>query len=122
MTEPRAITVSPLILPRLVSTSSCMPSAKNASSFSALMFSNGRTATVFSDTGTACAAGEAETDAAGWTRLVDFVRYHPATAITQAAATAAATAILLTNAEAGVVNRHVCGKDNCNWLATAAID
>src|SRR6266513_5436530 len=99
-----------------------MPSAKKASSLSVLIFSNGRTAMLFSETAAACAAGVLETDAAGWTRAFDFVKYHPAIAIRQAAATAAVMAICLTRRVGRVVNPRVCGRDCCKRLATSAAD
>src|SRR5882724_1852264 len=100
-----------------------MPSAKKASSFSALIFSNGRTAMLFSETAAACAADLLGTEAAGWTRGFDFVKYHPAIAIRQAAATpAVAVAICLTGRVARVLNVRVCGRDNCKRLATSAVD
>ena len=99
-----------------------MPSAKKASSFSALRFSNGRTAMLFSETAVACATGAVETDAAGWTRGFDFVKYHPAIAIRQAAATPAVMAIFLSGRVARVHSIRVCGRDNCNRCATSAVD
>src|SRR6266550_1106785 len=99
-----------------------MPSAKKASSFSALRFSNGRTAMLFSETAPACAAGALETGAAGWTRGFDFVKYHAAIAIRQAAATPAVMPIFLTGRVARVLNDRVCGKGNCNRLAISAVD
>src|SRR6266446_4514731 len=99
-----------------------MPSAKNASSFSALIFSKGKTAMLFSETGAACAAGVLETDAAGWTRGFDFVKYQPAIAIRQAAATPAVMPIFLTGRVARVLSVCVCGRDNCNRLAISAVD
>src|SRR6266576_2942573 len=122
MTDARAMTVSSLTLPKVVRTSSWMPSAKNASSLSALIFSNGRTAMLFSETATAWAAGVLEADAAGWTRGFDFVKYHPAIAIRQAAATPAVMAIFLSGLLARPLNVGVCGRDNCNRFATSAVD
>src|SRR2546421_7474974 len=95
-----------------------MPSAKKASSFSALIFSNGRTAMLFSETAAACAAGVLETDAAGWTRGFDFVKYHAAIAIRQAAATPAVM-IFVSGRVARVFSVRVCGRDNCNRFATS---
>src|SRR6266481_304190 len=98
-----------------------MPSAKKASSFSALRFSNGRTAMLFSETAAACAAGVLETDAAGWTRGFDFAKYHPAIAIRQAAETPAMMAIFVSGRVARRVLRvRVCGRDN--RFATSAVD
>src|SRR5438094_10679232 len=99
-----------------------MPSAKKASSFSALIFSKGRTAMLFSETAVACVAGVLETDAARWTRGFDLVKYHPAIAIRQAAATPAMIAIFLSGRVARVLSVRVCGRDNCNRLATSAVD
>src|SRR5438552_18322546 len=99
-----------------------MPSAKKASSFSALIFSNGSTAMLFSETAAACAAGVVETDAAGWTRGFDFVKYHAAIAIRQAAATPAVMAIFLSDRVACVISVRVSGRDNCSRFATSAVD
>src|SRR2546423_1408753 len=99
-----------------------MPSAKNASSFSALIFSKGRTAMLFSETVVACAAGELEKDAAVWMRGFDFVKYQAAIAIRQAAATPAVIAIFLSGRVARFLSVRVCGRDNCNRLATSAVD
>src|SRR5437773_3874206 len=99
-----------------------MPSAKKASSFSALIFSKGRTAMLFSETAAACAAGVLETDAAGWTRGFNSVKYHPAIAIRQAAATPAGIAIFVSGRVACVLNVRRCGRDNSNRLATSAVD
>src|SRR6266550_3375952 len=99
-----------------------MPSAKKASSLSVLIFSNGSTAMLFSETTAACPAGVLETDAAGWTRGFDFVKYHAAIAIRQAAATPAVMAICLSGRVARVLSARVCGKDNCNRFATSAVD
>src|SRR5437016_13958249 len=98
------MTVSSLTLPKVVRTSSWIPSAKKASSFSALIFSKGRTAMLFSETAAACAAGVLETDAAGWTRGFDLVKYHAAIAIRQAAATLAMMAIFLSGPVARVIS------------------
>src|SRR5438445_11456607 len=116
------MTVSSLTLPKVVRTSSWIPSAKKASSLSVLIFSNGRTATLFSETAAACAVVALETDAAGWTRSFDFVRYHPAIAIRQAAATPAVMAIFVSGGVARVLSDRACGRDNCNRLATSAVD
>src|SRR5947207_10403313 len=97
-----------------------MPSAKNASSFSALIFSNGKTAMLFSETGAACAAGVLETDGADWTRAFDFVKYHPAIAIRQAPATPAMIAIFFSGRVARGLSVRVSGRDNCNRFATFA--
>src|SRR5438445_12741668 len=99
-----------------------MPSAKKASSFSALIFSKGRTAMLLGETAAACVAGVLETDAAGWTRAFDFVKYHPAIAIRQAAATPAVIAIFVSGGVARVLSDRACGRDNCNRLATSAVD
>src|SRR5439155_18695212 len=120
MTDARAITVSSLTLPKVVRTSSCMPSAKKASSFSVLIFSNGKTAMLFSETGAGCAAGVLETDGADWTCAFDFVKYHPAIAIRQAPATPAMIAIFLSGRVARVLSVRVCGRDN--RFATSAVD
>src|SRR5437762_767239 len=99
-----------------------MPSAKKASSLSVLIFSNGRTATLFSETAGACAAGVLETDGADWRCGFDFVKYHPAIAIRQAPATPAMIAIFLSGRVARVLSVRVSGRDNCNRLATSAVD
>src|SRR6266576_564356 len=99
-----------------------MPSAKNASSFSALIFSNGSTAMLLGETAAAGAAGVLETDAAGWTRGFDFVKYHPAIAIRQAAATPAMMAMFLSGRVAAVLITPVCGRDYCNRFATSPAD
>src|SRR6266496_5730217 len=99
-----------------------MPSAKKASSFSALIFSNGRTAMLFWETAAACAAGVLEPDTAGWTGAFDFVKYHPAIAIRQAAAMLAVMAICLSGRVARGLSVRVCGRDNCNRFATSAVD
>src|SRR5438067_9255299 len=75
---------------------------------------------LFSATAAACAAGVLETDAAGWTRSFDLVKYHPAIAIRQAAATPAVMAICLSGRVARVVSVRVSGKDN--RFATSAVD
>src|SRR5438477_9881946 len=77
---------------------------------------------LFSETTAACPAGVLETDAAGWTRGFDFVKYHAAIAIRQAAATPAAMAIFLSDRVARVVSVRVSGRDNFNRLATSAVD
>src|SRR5436190_20718269 len=99
-----------------------MPSAKNASSFSALIFSNGKTAMLFSETGAACAAGVLETDGADWTRAFDLVKYHPAIAIRQAPATQAMIAIFLSGRVVRVISVRVCVIDNSNRFVTSAVD
>src|SRR5438552_3685138 len=99
-----------------------MPSAKKASSFSALIFSKGRTAMLLGETAAACVAGVLETDAAGWTRGFDFVKYHPTIAIRQAAATPAMMAIFLSGRVARFLSVRVCGRDNSSRLATSAVD
>src|SRR5207237_4707153 len=63
-----------------------------------------------------------ETDTAGWTRCFDFVKSHPTIAIRQAAATPAAMTICLTGRVVRVVGGRVSGRDNCNRLATSAVD
>src|SRR5438552_11780833 len=99
-----------------------MPSAKKASSFSALIFSKGKTAMLFSETDAACAVGVLETDGADWTRAFDFVKYHPAIAIRQAPATPAMMAVFLSGRVARVLSVRVCGRDKCNRFATSAVD
>src|SRR5437899_3337690 len=98
-----------------------MPSAKKASSFSALIFSKGRTAMLFSETAAAWLAGVGR-ETAGWTRGFAFVKYHAAIAIRQAAATPAMMAIFLSGRVARVISVRVSGMDNCNRLATSAVD
>src|ERR1700720_4451065 len=99
-----------------------MPSAKKVFSLSVLMFSNGSTAMLFSETAAACATGVFETDAAGWTRAFDLVKYHAAIAIRQTAAMPAAMAIFLSGRVAPVLTVRVCGRDNCNRFATSPVD
>src|SRR5947199_4265678 len=99
-----------------------MPSAKKASSFSALIFLNGSTAMLLSETAAACAAGALGTGAADWTRGFDFVKYHPAIAITQAPATPAMMAIFVSGRVARLLSVRVSGRDNCKRLATSAVD
>src|SRR6266446_5409847 len=99
-----------------------MPSAKKASSFSALIFSNGRTAMLFWEMAAACAAGVLETDTAGWTGAFDFVKYHAAIAIRQAAATPPMMAIFLSGRVARILGGCVSGRPTCNRFATSAVD
>src|SRR6266404_1377772 len=99
-----------------------MPSAKKASSFSALIFSNGSTAMLFSETAEACAAEVFETEVVGWTRGFDFVKYHPAIATRQVAATLAMMAIFLSGRVARFLSIRVCGRDNSSRCATSAVD
>src|SRR5207244_8160852 len=80
------------------------------------------TAMLFSETAVACAAGLVETDAAGWTRGFDLVKYHPAIAIRQAAAVPAMIAFFLSGRVARVISVRVSGRDNCNRFATSAVD
>ena len=77
---------------------------------------------LFSETAVACAAGAVETDAADWTRGFDFVKYHPAIAIRQTAATPVMMAIFLSGRITRVLSVRVCGRDNCNRFATSAVD
>src|SRR5438093_8861249 len=99
-----------------------MPSAKKASSLFVLIFSKGSTAMLFSEAGPACVGAVLETEAAGWTRGFGFVKYHPAIATRQAAATPAAIAILLSGRVARVLSIRVCGRDNSSRFATSAVD
>src|SRR5213079_2358494 len=107
MTLVRLITFRSAIFARFKRTSRCTPPAKTAFCSSVLRFSNGRTAMLFWEMAVACAPGVLETDGAGWTRAFDFVKYHPAIANRQAAATPAVMAIFLNGQVARVFSVRV---------------
>src|SRR5438034_7614888 len=76
MTEVRLITFKSLILARFDSSSSWMPSAKKAFSFSSLRFSKGRTAILFSGIAAACDWGGFVTTATGLFCGLIFQNYN----------------------------------------------
>src|SRR3954470_9433045 len=99
-----------------------MPSAKNASCLSSLMFSNGSTAMLFSETAGESDTRVLETDGVAWMRGFDFVRYQLTVAIRQVAARAAIIGIGLNNRLRGACMVEVCGTEPCNRLATSDAD
>ena len=123
MTEVRLITFRSLILERFDSSSSWMPSAKKALSFSSLRFSSGSTAMLFSGIAATCAWGGLATIATGLVCRFSIPKYHPASAKNIRAATPAPSTTLLLELLAGtVVIALVCAGASCSRCPTSAAD